>query len=385
MAGEKDNSQNGDKNILNFRKPHIYIAAVIVVIICSAGFVQFSNPHTDKHAAGNMPLEHRMIEPLARQYGYDSWVILSTTGVGFEVLLYNPSLKSDEDLNAKILLLDGLHKVRGQQAVRLSPELKGYSFRFKRGDFSQDKHLLAYRVLTDKAVGKKYSDLLVMDRNDLRNIRIIQTYEQKEVAQGNIPTIIEFSVDIVGDYVVYEDVDSYWKVQDVRTKEVYNSGDNTEELAKVEPCYMSSGIYLYVLKYIKDNSILAFNTDTKKFFILNGTSCPDYEGYLLGISEKDNTIGLMINGKNADVKLVQNTELLDAKGNKADIEDFVYYNWGKVWLDKKYSGKQFKSGEAVALKVIGIKNDAKDITELGPYTGPADTKDYGAPNTKIKQ
>lgn len=97
---------------------------------------------------------------------------------------------------------------------------------------------------------------------------ILQSYEQKYESQGDIPTVIDFSVDIIDNYIVYEDVDFYWKVQDIRTKEIYNSGDNNDRLSIVQPYYVSSGKYIYVLKYSKDNSILAFDTETRKFIVL---------------------------------------------------------------------------------------------------------------------
>jgi hypothetical protein len=104
----------------------------------------------------------------------------------------------------------------------------------------------------------------------------------------------------------------------------------------------------------------------------------------LGINEKENSIGMSINGKLVLIKVGRDTALQDDKGNSVNIENFFYYNWGKVWLDRKYSDKQLMAGEAVAVKIIGVQDNAKDITGLGPYRGPADTKDYGPTNTNSK-
>jgi hypothetical protein len=113
------------------------------------------------------------------------------------------------------------------------------------------------------------------------------------------------------------------------------------------------------------------------------SSTPDYEGYLTGVDEGDSFIGMSINGKSAMIKVNRNTKLLDDKGNVINIGDFYLYNWGKVWLKGKHSDEKTISGEAV--KIIGVQDDTKDITGLGPYTGPADTHDYGHPDSQSKQ
>ena len=114
---------------------------------------------------------------------------------------------------------------------------------------------------------------------------ILQSYAQGydpstgRVPQGTIPTIIDFTVDLIDDYIVYQDTDLFWKVKDVRSGEIYTSEESESSLQKVQMYYQEegqdhlvSGKYIYILKYIGDDSILAFDTTSKKFHLLKSAT-----------------------------------------------------------------------------------------------------------------
>ncbi len=220
------------------------------------------------------PFKYSQIKDICKRYGYQSGIILELNNFEKQLLLYNHTINNKDDLLTIVIKLDSQNKIVEEQEVYLPEQLNGYSVNFKYGDCSQKKYLLGYRSVIDTKDKKLYSDLLVFDKTDLSNMTILQSYSLDydesigKVPQGDIPTVIDFSVDIIDDYIVYEDVDLYWKVQDVRSKKIFSCGENNPRLDEVEPVYLASGEYIYVLKYAENSSILAFNTNTKKFEIL---------------------------------------------------------------------------------------------------------------------
>ncbi|KPU42492.1 hypothetical protein OXPF_42770 [Oxobacter pfennigii] len=55
----------------------------------------------------------------------------------------------------------------------------------------------------------------------------------------------------------------------MRTKEIYKSQENISNLTIADPYYMSFGKYIYILKYIEDESVLAFDTEAKEFIVIH--------------------------------------------------------------------------------------------------------------------
>ena len=80
-------------------------------------------------------------------------------------------------------------------------------------------------------------------------------------------------MELIDYYIVYQDTDLFWKVQDVRNGIIYSSDENETSLKKVQIYYqqveeqdhLASGKYIYILKYISDSSILAFDATEKTF------------------------------------------------------------------------------------------------------------------------
>lgn len=212
--------------------------------------------------------KYNQVRELANQYGYENGVILGKSKSEVKLLLNNRNINKEDDLKALIISLDSKHKVVKEEEFFLPEELKNYSLDFIFGDSSEVKHLVGYRSVIDIDNNKINSDLLVFDKGNLSEMRILQSYSLSTGAQGTIPTVIDFSLELLGDYIVYQDVDLYYKVQDVRSGEVFKSEENNPYLDEATPMYKMSGEYLYILKYAKDNSILVFDTNNKKFEVI---------------------------------------------------------------------------------------------------------------------
>lgn len=256
--------ENIEKYIINYYNKNFYVDDVDSTV--DEEQIEKNNPEITENNSFNL----NQIDDIANLYGYNNSVILESNLKEVELLIYYPEIITNADLLAKRLKLNSNNEVVSEIDIYLPEELIGYRIDFKIRDSSSKKYLLAYRYNINNSDKKIYSDLLAFTKEDLTMI-ILQSYdldydeEKGIIPQGVIPTIIDFSVDIIDDYVLYEDLDLYYKVQDIRTKEIYNSGENNPILKEVQPYYAVSGEYIYLAKYSIDDSILAFNTNSKEF------------------------------------------------------------------------------------------------------------------------
>jgi hypothetical protein len=243
------------------------------------------NDQTATNIQEHPTFEFARVKDFALRYGYDWGAILASNKQKTELLLYNEKIDTKDDLKAKRIELNHESGAEYAEDTYLPEELQGYSFGFKYGNAIQKKHLLAVRSRVEPQQKKLYSDLLVIDKDNLAQMAILQSYAQGydpstgRVPQGTIPTIIDFTVDLIDDYIVYQDTDLFWKVQDVRSGEIYTSEESESSLQKVQMYYQEegqdhlvSGKYIYILKYIGDDSILAFDTTSKKFHLLKSAT-----------------------------------------------------------------------------------------------------------------
>ena len=228
------------------------------------------------------PLAFDLVKDLTSRKGYDWGAMLESNDQKTVLLLYNENIGTKDDLKAKMIELN--HKTGNESAwdVYLPDELHGYSFVFKFGNAVQKKHLLGIRSKIEPFRKKLYSDLLVMDKDNLQQMKILQSYALNfdspagKVPQGVIPTTTDFTLELIDDYIVYQDADLFWKVQDVRSGTIYSSNENETSLNKMQIYYQQvekqdelvSGQYIYILKYISDGSVLAFDAVEKTFLRL---------------------------------------------------------------------------------------------------------------------
>ena len=287
-------------NIPNYKNPRIWvnILAILVVILAAAGL--FINSGADAGSIGSdtpkaappangseddypRPIEipvkpdhhgdwkvFNLLQNLTQDYGYELGVFLYADCDKANVLLYNEEILSKSDLLSKIVEINREGDTLQAEEIYLPEGLLGYSFYFKYGDSTHKKHLLGVRSKIDRGQKKLFSDLLIMGKDALHEFAIMQSYisDYDEtlgiIPQGNIPTVIDFTVDVVDDYIVYQDIDELWKIQDVETGNIYSSLE-TEAEAEVFQNYIDAGEYIYILKYLEDDLVLAFDKARNEF------------------------------------------------------------------------------------------------------------------------
>lgn len=298
LAFGESNVKSRIKNILRFKKPSHLIIVILFLLIGLVSIVLVTNPKekeefkkeksedtisssidTGEDIKGEQSLEdfdYNLAKKIVDKYNYNSYIIYSKKTEKAQLLLYNIR-KNTDNLWALMVTIDGNLKVKKEEKIALPKELEGFNFSFKKGDYSKDKYLLGIRYVINKEKGKIYSDLISIPRNQLNSMDILQSYKLGEGAQSTIPTIIDFSIELIGDYIVYQDRDSYWKVQDLRSKQVYSSNENNGNFDIVKPYYKDAGRYIYILKYTANNSILAFDTYIEEFVLLENVDVDDIE------------------------------------------------------------------------------------------------------------
>ncbi len=238
-------------------------------------------PHEDSQNSGkasddNPPSQRpwhffNLLQNLRQRYGYDNGVVLYSDLQKAKVLVYNEEILSRDCLLSKIITVNRVDGTELEEGVYLPEDLLGHFAYFKFGDSADKKHLLGVRYKIDPGQKKLFSDLFVMDKDTLQQYTVLQSYTLDYdkplgiIPQGDIPTIIDFSVDVVDDYIVYQDIDENWKVQDISTRKIYAGPQNDLSTAEVLQPYHDAGEYIYILKYMEDNTILAFDKARKEF------------------------------------------------------------------------------------------------------------------------
>lgn len=231
----------------------------------------------EKNTVINVPfkVEFTQIVNLAKEYGLDTGIILAMKDKEAELLLFNFEIQNREDLVAKRIRIDENNEIFYQENAYLPEDLIGYSLTLIRGNASSYAHLLGYRSKIDTASKKLYSDLLIMDKEfpsialNLLQQSYVLDYDPSTgmVPQDNIPAIISFTIDIIGDYIIYQDVDLFWKIQNIKTGEIYTSNEDNDNTYEIVPVYMMRGDYISILQYKADEKFLLFNTVSKEFVV----------------------------------------------------------------------------------------------------------------------
>lgn len=204
---------------------------------------------------------------LSENRGFDSVLFYSFDEDGAWLLLYDNELGSNHQVY-ELVRVNGDYEVIDTVSVEFNRELEGYYFVAKFGDFSKQDYIVGVRERVDEN-RKHYADVVCIPKDNMSDIIILDpTYETVEMAQGSIPTIIDFTMDISGDYLIYQDVDLYWKVRNIETGKIYVSNEDEAKTANIEPVsnYNSElSEIIKMLKYNSDGSYLEFDTETKTF------------------------------------------------------------------------------------------------------------------------
>jgi len=221
---------------------------------------------------------------IAEAYGFDSGILLSLVGSEAELLLYHSRMSTKAELAAKRININERKKVLSEVDMFFPEEMLGYSLGFKYFNASAMSYLVGYRSLVSQTDKMQYSDLLVIDKNfPPLGVKILQSYSTDYdaasgiIPQGIIPTIIDFTLELAGDYLVFQDVDLHWKAQSIETGEMFNSNETGDSAHGVEAVYTSTGQYIYILQYVADNSFLVFNVSGQEFVVKKPYQLKDVE------------------------------------------------------------------------------------------------------------
>lgn len=280
---ENKGIRNGYIDLLFSATLRPVVWGILIVLLLFPGFQQMAVGFNHQQLSPQTPIintpfsiNFTEILGIAEENGYDGGVILNQKDRQAQLLLYNRQVDSTDHLQGKWLRVDENNQILFQQAVYLGEELLGYNVDFIHMNASSMDYLVGYRYRVDEQEKKLHSDLLVINKDvSSLGVIILQSYESEydsktgKVPQSIIPTIIEFTIDIIGEYLIYQDVDSLWTAQNILTKQVYKSIEDNGSFEEVQLNYMQQGKYIHILNYIQNNKTLVFDTETLDFVVLD--------------------------------------------------------------------------------------------------------------------
>lgn len=231
------------------------------------------------------PYTYVSINNLAIDNGYERGIVLNSP-------VFDSESYSDDYI--KVLLLGKDNEVFGKaelgakvsktkiarsfieyEDVVLNEKFLNHRFQPLKWDFSKDKYIVGTLSKSDDE--RIESSLIAIPKDDLTQAITLQSFEQPLMSQSDIPTIIEWTMVYVGDYLIYKDVDQYWKVQEISSGEilssesVYNEHQLVDEMFNVGGDYDKQRMddtYIY-LATLKDGNRLVFNLGLKTFELLD--------------------------------------------------------------------------------------------------------------------
>lgn len=326
------------------------------------------------------PLSDFSVEEIVLQWGYKSYIILDDLGTNKHILAFTGE-DTTLECSELVLVIDKknnryyVDQDFGIRHVRLNEALDGYVFYSKFRDFTNANYIVGIR---EKYIdGKSYSNIVCIPKNNLQDIVVLEEYIFEEMSQSVIPTIMDFTLQIKGDYLIYEDVDSFWKVRHITSDKVFASEVNSNNMSEIVPIEgkgynTDSNKYIEILRFTKDNSFLVFNKENNIFEIL---------GKSQGLNPSDRD--LLITMYNSDGQLESQSELMTNETSEhtieidADVEDYLF---GLLYPVKKddtvvfesnsvtyYTKERLKSEIRIKVPVFESNTIEEGITELS-YT-----------------
>jgi beta-lactamase regulating signal transducer with metallopeptidase domain len=220
---------------------------------------------------GTLEINFSAVRTLAESYNYEWGTVLSVDEEAIELLLYN---QEENVREASVISCKREGTDVAEEKITLNEQLVGYRFETKYTNYTNQKYILGIiSRMEDKTL---YSSLVYIPKNDLSALNVIESFVQGEECQSVIPTIFDNTVELVEDYIFYQDVDKYWKVKNIVTGERYISDVNEVMLGILKPYFYEGqcileGQYIYLCRYIEDSAIFAFDTQSKEFLIIENS------------------------------------------------------------------------------------------------------------------
>jgi hypothetical protein len=248
-------------------------------------------------------------------YGYEQFIILSSTQESLTVLAYhgNDQILTAATLESAVITIDKTANDSAKEEIFLNEELTGYVFAPHNRDASYQNYIVGIRYRWINAnPSTMESAIVIIPKSDLSALSVYESFEQPEQSQGLIPTIIDMTLNVQGQYLSYHDVDKYYKVYDIFNDSLYSVEDQLDNLSVDYSNFIhhiTGTINDYRLPIIylitsANGEDLVFNTATLEFESLN-----DKDNKI--VVSKDNHYTAML----SRVDEMQQLELIDSEGN----------------------------------------------------------------------
>jgi hypothetical protein len=200
---------------------------------------------------------------------YINSAIYSKDDNRMEVLFLSPL--EEETNHAYIITIDKDLKVLSQTVYVLNGYLKTGDIHIEFNDYSKSDYVVFFKeVVTND---NTHAEIISISKEDINKLKILQSYDGITMDQSAIPVIIESSIGMYANYIYYQDVDEYYKAEDIGTGEIYKTDDVISTLlSDFSIIYSEKDAdekYIYILKYKSDGRILAFDMEQKKFITIN--------------------------------------------------------------------------------------------------------------------
>lgn len=207
---------------------------------------------------------YRQLKDLAETNNFEKAVVYAEMDDEIVVLVYN-----SEFTEGALLYTDQDLKVNRVEAFEPNNSFAGYDFYCKYGDFRNQTYILGVMIQRNEE-GLGESKLVCIPKDNLSELYVIGEYTMPYQSQGDIPTIIDFTVTLSGEFVSYCDVDTYFKVQEIKTGEVFTSNENTTRVAEAIPVDLINEPIeqlMPIVDYQDNSEYLYFNRVSKEFIL----------------------------------------------------------------------------------------------------------------------
>ncbi len=248
-------------------------------------------------------------------YGYEQFVILSSTQESLTVLAYhgNDQTLTAATLESAVITIDKTSNDSVKEEIFLNEELTGYFFTPHNLDASYQNYIVGirYRWINTNPLTIE-SAIVIIPKSDLSDLSVYESFEQPEQSQGLIPTSIDMTLNVQGQYLSYGDVDEYYKVYDILNDSLYSVEDQLDHLSVDYSNFThhitgTSNDYRLPIIYLitsANGEDLVFNTAKLEFESLND------EDNKIAVSKDNHYIAVL-----SHVDDMQHLKLINREGN----------------------------------------------------------------------
>lgn len=210
--------------------------------------------------------EHKLVNSIKEKHGYPNGAVYKIDQNSIQIFLCNEIIEDIKDCKALIIDYKSNEVIKG---VYLDTNIIGNKIYISNNNSAEDKYFIATVYNFNEENEIMYSKLAFINKEDQNlQLEVLKEYELNN-PQGIIPTITEFTLKLADDYLIFQDVDMYWKIVDLKTKEIFASNETVADYSEHTQLNEKLGKYINVLKYKLTGKILTFDTEERVFSILD--------------------------------------------------------------------------------------------------------------------